>query len=79
MKLNLQTKSTVNMNAHKQLRCIHVTLLKWFNVLFYSAHLGTHFDWGDEELEKNWKREPMNIQQRIADKCRNLNKKKNKQ
>lgn len=33
-----------------------------------------HFDWDREELEKNWKREPLNLRQRIADKCRNLNK-----
>ena len=32
------------------------------------------FDWDREELEKNWKREPLNLRQRIADKCRNLNK-----
>ena len=44
--------------------------------LFSLAHLGTYFQWTEEELEANWKREPMNIQQRIADKCRNLNKKK---
>ena len=33
-----------------------------------------HFDWDREELEKKWKREPPNLRQRIADKCRNLNK-----
>ena len=44
--------------------------------LFSLAHLGTYFQWTEEELEANWKREPMNIQQRIADKCRNLNKKR---
>ena len=43
-----------------------------------SAHLAKHFDWDREELEKNWKWEPLNLHQRIADKCRNLNKTKKK-
>lgn len=44
--------------------------------MYILAHVAMHFNWDEEEADKNWKREPMNIRQRIADKCRNLNKKK---
>lgn len=40
------------------------------------THLATYFECTENELQTNWRQEPMNIQQRIADKCRNLNKKK---
>ncbi|XP_074625772.1 uncharacterized protein LOC141883998 [Acropora palmata] len=40
------------------------------------SHLASQFEWSEEESELNWKREPVNMRQRIADKCRNLNKKK---
>ncbi|XP_074627781.1 uncharacterized protein LOC141885807 [Acropora palmata] len=40
------------------------------------SHLASQFEWSEEESELNWKRKPVNMRQRIADKCRNLNKKK---
>jgi len=41
-----------------------------------TAHLAHYFQWTEEEALNNFRKDPINIQQKIADKCCNLNKRK---
>lgn len=42
-------------------------------LMYFLGQLKRQFKWSDEELEENWEGKT-GIQQKIADKCRNLNK-----
>ena len=52
---------------------------KYFNCtsFIFQGQLKRQFKWTEEEVEKNWGGKT-GIQQKIADKCRNLNKSNNK-
>ena len=51
-----------------------IILIKYFSSV---GQLKRQFKWSDEELEKNWGGKT-GVEQKIADKCRNLNKASNK-
>lgn len=69
--VDLKTQSESNITGQNGKKALDSNILAAIQ-----SHLAMHFDWDREELEKNWKREPLNLRQRIADKCRNLNKTK---
>ena len=52
---------------------VNTLMIFCFCLFFSTGQLKRQYKWSDEETDKNWSGKA-GIQQKIADKCRNLNK-----